>query len=274
MGPGSVMRERFGEDTVELEGLSFLDVDESRFVSLIVDESQRGRGGWVVTPNTDILRQAHDDPKIRALLASADVLVADGMPLVWASHLQRTPLRGGRVCGSDLIQSIPAAAAQAGLSIYLLGGGGDTAEHTRAKLIERHPGLRVVGTYSPPFGFERKPEEFDRMRALIEAAAPDIVFVALSFPKGERLIQDIRAARPQAWWIGVGAAFDFFSGKIARAPEIMKRTGTEWVFRMIQDPKRLVRRYLWHDLPYVGVLFANSLRRGIRGGDPRSGNLW
>lgn len=261
----AAMRERFGVGTVELEGLAFLDVDEAGFVELVLSELRRGRGGWVVTPNTDILRQAHGDPEIRALLRTADALVADGMPLVWASRLQRTPLHGGRVCGSDLIQSIPAAAAKAGLSIYLLGGGGDTREHTREKLLEQHPDLRIVGTYAPPFGFEKDPGEFERMRALVEATKPDIVFVALSFPKGEKLIQQIRSAQPSAWWIGVGAAFDFVSGEIARAPEIMKRTGTEWVFRMMQDPKRLVRRYLWHDLPYVGVLFATSLRRRLMG---------
>ncbi|MBC8072710.1 MAG: WecB/TagA/CpsF family glycosyltransferase [Deltaproteobacteria bacterium] len=257
------MRERFGVSTVELGGLSFLDIDEPGFVSRLVDEAKAGRGGWVVTPNADIMRQANDDPAIHAMLTTADALVVDGMPLVWASHLQGTPLRGGRVCGSDLIESIPEAAAAAGVSIYLLGGGGDTAEHTKLGLELRHPGLRVVGTYSPPFGFEKDPQQFETMRRLLAEAAPDIVFVALSFPKGERLIQDIRTALPNAWWIGVGAAFDFFSGVIPRAPELMRRTGTEWIFRMVQDPKRLVRRYLWHDLPYVGQLFASSLRRGL-----------
>jgi len=259
--------DRFGVPTVSLEGLHFLDVDEARFVALVVDEARAGRGGWVITPNTDILRQAHADAGIHALLQDADALVADGMPLVWASHLQRTPLRGGRVCGSDLMSSLPAAAAAAGLSIYLLGGAGDTGENTRAKLLAEHPSLRIVGTYSPPFGFEKDPEQFATMARLLEDAAPDLIFVALSFPKGERLIQGIRAARPTAWWIGVGAAFDFFSGVLPRAPRIMKRTGTEWMFRMLQDPKRLVRRYLWHDLPYVGVLFAGSIRRRVYGRD-------
>lgn len=257
------MQARFGVDTVELQGLTFLNVDEGRFIELVVSESRQGRGGWVATPNTDILRQAHEDPQIRVLLQKADALVADGMPLVWASRLQRTPLRHGRVCGSDLIESLPVAAAAAGLSIYLLGGAGDAAERTRAKLEAQLPMLRVVGTYSPPFGFERDPRQYQTMRALVADAAPDIVFVALSFPKGEWLIQRIRDALPNAWWIGVGAAFDFVSGHFRRAPGIMKHTGTEWVFRMIQDPRRLGRRYLVHDLPYVGILFASSLRRGL-----------
>lgn len=255
--------QRFGVPTVELEGLTFLDVDRERFVELVVAESRAGRGGWVITPNTDILRQAHEDPRIHALVASADVLVADGMPLIWASRLQRTPLRGGRICGSDLIYSIPAAAARAGLSVYLLGGAGDTGERTEHELRARDPELRVVGRYSPPFGFEKQPEQLEHMRALLAEAKPDLVFVALSFPKGERLIMQLRDVLPGAWWIGVGAAFDFVAGAIARAPAWMQSTGIEWVFRMTQDPKRLVRRYLWHDLPYAGVLFADALRRRL-----------
>lgn len=255
--------QRFGVPTVELEGLTFLDVDRERFVELVVAESRAGRGGWVITPNTDILRQAHEDPQIHALVASADALVADGMPLIWASRLQRTPLRGGRICGSDLIYSIPAAAARAGLSVYLLGGAGDTGERTEHELRARDPELRVVGRYSPPFGFEKQPEQLEHMRALLAEAKPDLVFVALSFPKGERLIMQLRDVLPGAWWIGVGAAFDFVAGAIARAPAWMQSTGIEWVFRMTQDPKRLVRRYLWHDLPYAGVLFADALRRRL-----------
>jgi N-acetylglucosaminyldiphosphoundecaprenol N-acetyl-beta-D-mannosaminyltransferase len=254
---------RFGVPLVELEGLSFLDIDHTGFVELVVAESRAGRGGWVITPNTDILRQTHEDAEIHALVASADALVADGMPLIWASRLQRTPLHGGRICGSDLIFSVPAAAARAGLSLYLLGGAGDTGEQTARELVARYPALRIAGVHSPPFGFEKHPDQIEHMRALVAAAQPDIVFVALSFPKGERLIRQIRDARPQAWWIGVGAAFDFVAGAIERAPAWMQTTGTEWVFRMVQDPKRLVRRYLWHDLPYAGVLFTDAVRRRL-----------
>jgi N-acetylglucosaminyldiphosphoundecaprenol N-acetyl-beta-D-mannosaminyltransferase len=254
---------RFDVKTVELEGLRFLDLDEPRFVELVISEARAGRGGWVVTPNTDIMRLAHQDPEIHALLRSADVLVADGTPLIWASRLQQTPLRGGRVCGSDLIVSVPAAAARAGLSVFLLGGGGDTSEQTAAALKRENPALRIVGTYAPPFGFERRPEEIAEMRRRVAQSQADIVFVALSFPKGERLIQQIREALPRAWWIGVGAAFDFVSGEIKRAPMWMQESGIEWFFRMSQDPKRLVRRYLWHDLPYAAVLLTGSLRRRL-----------
>jgi hypothetical protein len=100
-------------------------------------------------------------------------------------------------------------------------------------------------------------------------ARPDLVFVALSFPKGERLIarlrQQLGEVLPATWWIGVGAAFDFVSGAFTRAPRWMQHTGTEWIFRMLEDPKRLVQRYLVHDLPYAGLLFAGALRRRLVG---------
>ena len=99
------------------------------------------------------------------------------------------------------------------------------------------------------------------MAKMIAAAQPVIVFVALSFPKGERLIQRIRHVRPDAWWLGVGAAFDFVSGAIKRAPPWMQRSGTEWIFRISQDPQRLARRYLIHDLPFATRLFSRALLR-------------
>lgn len=257
---------RFGVNTVDIEGFTFLDLDEQQFAELIVRERLAGRGGWVVTPNLDILRKAHVSPEFRVLLHRADVLVADGMPLIWASRIKGTPLKSGRICGSDLIYSIPKLAAQSGLSIFLLGGVDDRAERACNVLCSLYPGLRIAGTYSPPFGFERDQSQYERMREEIARARPDIIFVCLGVPKSERLIQVIREAAPQAWWIGVGAALDFVSGALPRAPKIMQRTGTEWLFRMLHDPKRLVRRYLLEDLPYLAVLLRNSLmyRLGVK----------
>ena len=253
---------RHGVPTVDLRGLTFLDLDEARFVRLVVDEAKAGRGGWVVTPNADIVRLVDEDPTLEAMVRSADALIADGMPLVWASHLQGTPLRG-RVCGSDLIWSLPQAAAEAGLSIFLLGGTEGTEIETARTLQSRNPTLRIVGTHSPPFGFERDPSELATIRARIEDARADIVFVALGFPKGERLIERLREASPNAWWLGVGAAFDFVAGRYARAPEWAQRSGLEWLFRLRQDPDRLVDRYIRRDLPFVVRLLAGALQARI-----------
>lgn len=260
---GGSQHPRFGIHTVDVEGFPFLDLNEHQFVELVVNERKQGRGGWAITPNCDILRQAHVDTKLRALFHSADAIVADGMPIIWASRIQGTPLRGGRVCGSDLIYSIPEQCAKAGLSIFLLGGVNGSGERTAKILKERNPDLNIVGMHSPPFGFEKHPEQYEQMRTVIHAAKPDVIFVALSVPKSERLIQEIRSSAPDAWWIGVGASFDFVSGEILRAPGLLQRIGLEWLYRMTQDPKRLVRRYLRDDLPYAALMVVNALKRRL-----------
>lgn len=259
---GAPLAARHGVPTVDLRGLTFFDLDEAEFVRMIIAEASDGRGGWIVTPNADIVRLTDEDPEILAMVQSADALIADGMPLVWATRLQGTPLRG-RVCGSDLTLSLPAAAADAGLSVFLLGGADGTEIETARILRKRSPGLRIAGTYSPPFGFERDEREIEAIRSTLEQADPDIVFVALGFPKAERLIQQIRDTLPDAWWIGVGAAFDFIAGRYTRAPLWAQQVGLEWLFRLRQDPERLVDRYIRRDLPFVARLFAGALHRRI-----------
>jgi len=247
--------------SVEIHGLTFSNVTARGCVDEVLQRCAAGIGGWVITPNLDILRQCAESDEIRDLVNAADLVVADGMPLLWASRLQGTPLPE-RVCGSDLIWSVPEGAAERGLSIYLLGGADDTAERA-AEVLQRHyPSLRIVGTYAPPFGFEKDDEEIARIRAAVERAAPDIIFVALSFPKGERLIQRIRSSRPRAWWLGVGISFSFVCGRIPRAPRWMRIMGLEWVYRLYQEPRRLFKRYLIDDIPFaLRLLWRASWRR-------------
>lgn len=182
--------------TVQIAGLPFSVITEPQTVQHIVRSAIAGEGGWVVTPNLDILRQCVASPQVAALARQADLMVADGMPLVWASRLQGTPLPG-RVAGSNLVEAISAEAAAHGLKVFLLGGDEGIAERAKVELQARYPGLRVVGTYSPPFGFERDPIHHDRMSALIRQSAPDIIYVALGFPKQERLIHALRPAAPK-----------------------------------------------------------------------------
>jgi N-acetylglucosaminyldiphosphoundecaprenol N-acetyl-beta-D-mannosaminyltransferase len=253
------LRQRFS--TVRLAGFQFADMSKQECVELIVSESLQGRGGWVVTANTDFLCQAYESAEVRSLYREADLMVADGMPLIWASWLQGTPLTKGRVCGSDLIFSLPAACAREDLSIFLLGGVDDVASRTQSVLTARYPGLRIAGKYSPPFGFEKEAAQYDAMHAAIREAQPDVVLVALGAPKSERLVQVLRSSAPIARWMGVGASFEFASGARRRAPAFMQRLGAEWLFRMAQDPRRLLHRYLRRNLPYLQVLFRDALRK-------------
>jgi N-acetylglucosaminyldiphosphoundecaprenol N-acetyl-beta-D-mannosaminyltransferase len=253
-------------DTVEISrGLTVHRLTEAQCVQRIIGAVAAGQGGWVLTPNLDILRQCRRQPELRAILERADLRVADGMPLIWASRLAGDPLPE-RVAGSSLILSLSRAAGQTGRSVYLLGGEPGTAEAAAEVLQERSPGLRIAGCHCPPFGFEHDPAQWDEMDRRLRASGPDIVFVGLGFPKQERLIQRLRPSLPEAWWLGVGISFSFLSGKVRRAPRWVQRAGLEWAHRLVQEPRRLFRRYLVHGLPFAAVLMGEALVRRMRAG--------
>lgn len=243
---------------------------ESQVVTWVRRALDQGSGGRIITPNVDILRQARRDERVRAYLADATLVVADGMPLIWASRLAGTPLPE-RVCGSSLIWSLSAGLARDGRSVYLLGGEpsvpapavrqrrapddgvapDDGARRAARRLAEACPGLRIAGQDSPAYGFDRDPGALAATcRAVIEAK-PDLVYVGLGFPKQERLISKLRRELPFTWFLGCGAAINFVAGDITRAPAWMQRTGLEWAHRLVSEPRRLARRYVGHDAPYA-----------------------
>ncbi|WP_245674269.1 WecB/TagA/CpsF family glycosyltransferase [Actinoplanes rectilineatus] len=190
-------------------------------------------------------------------MTSSSIVVADGKPLVWASRIAGTPLPA-RVAGSDLIWSLSAAAAGAGRSVFLLGGEPGTATRADHALRARFPGIRIAGHLSPPFGFDTDPGGFQQVCDTVTAAAPDLVFVGLGFPKQERVIARLRPLLPQTWFLGCGAAIGFVAGVHSRAPGWMQRTGLEWVHRLAGEPRRLMRRYLIDDAPFALRLLAGS----------------
>ena len=248
--------------SVDLHGVRLHAVRETECVSHLLAELTAGRGGVVVTPNLDHLRRCVRDLHFGALVAEADLVVADGMPLVWASKLQGTPLPE-RVAGSNLISTLSAAAADAGRSVFLLGGAEGTALGAADVLRKRHPHIRIVGTHCPQLGFEKKPRQMAEIAQMMAAAAPDIVFVALGSPKQEHLIAKLRPSLPTAWWLGVGVSFSFLTGHVHRAPAWMQRLGIEWVHRLGQEPRRLFKRYVVHGIPFAASLLGRSAYRGV-----------
>jgi N-acetylglucosaminyldiphosphoundecaprenol N-acetyl-beta-D-mannosaminyltransferase len=243
---------------VALAGIGFDALTEEATIATVIGALEQRRGGWITTLNLDMLRLAIRSPETRELVSQADLVVADGQPLVWSSRLQGTPLPE-RVAGSNLIWSLTGAAAQAGRSIYLLGGDPGAAEAAAERLRARSPELRIAGLYCPPFGFERDPAERERIARQVREAAPDIVFVGLGFPKQDDLICDLRPQLPEAWFLGVGISISFAAGHVKRAPPWMHGLGIEWVHRLVQEPRRLASRYLVHDPPFAARLLAESL---------------
>src|SRR5688572_26892105 len=147
---------------IRLHDVRLHAITEQKAIEHILDELDAGRGGAVVTPNLDHLRRYTRDLSFGALVSEAELVVADGMPLIWASRLQGTPLPQ-RVAGSDLISSLSAAAAKRGRSVFLLGGMPGTADGAADVLLKANPTLKVAGTYCPPFGFEENAVEMDRI---------------------------------------------------------------------------------------------------------------
>jgi N-acetylglucosaminyldiphosphoundecaprenol N-acetyl-beta-D-mannosaminyltransferase len=261
---------------IDLNGVKLHAVTEAQVISHILGELEIGHGGVVVTPNLDHLRRYCHDLSFGALIAEADLIVADGMPLVWASRLQGTPLPQ-RVSGSNLISSLTAAAGARGRSVFLLGGDPGTADEAAIALKQKFPSSIIAGTHFPPFGFQDDPKQMSRIIQALSDSKPDIVYVALGSPKQEKLVARLREILPNAWWIGVGNSFSFLAGRVKRAPVWMQSIGMEWAHRLCQEPKRLFRRYLIVGIPFATSLLTRSTARGLSdrvrmlvpGGKPR-----
>lgn len=244
-----------GTRPIDIMGQGFHPLDEAQTVELVFSAVAEGNGGWLVTPNLEVLRQIRASSDVRALVSDASLVVADGMPLVWAAALAGRPLPA-RVPGSELIYTLSEEASRRDASVFLLGGAYGVASRAAEVLSSRFPSLSVVGTYCPPFGFESDTTEMLRIVDLVRHAKPDLVFVGLSCPKQERLVSVLRQAAPTAYFVGLGISFSFVTGDIARAPSWLQRLGLEWTHRLVQEPRRLFRRYIIDDVPFAVRLFS------------------
>ena len=249
-------------EVTEIRGMPIHVISLQQTVNYIVDSCRSGAGGWVVTPNLDILRRFKKSASFRNLVATSTLNVADGMPLVWASRIKGHPVPE-RVNGTDLMVELCEAASEPGLSVYFLGGNSGTADKTADEMEERFPHLEVAGTLCPDFGFESDLESLDWIASEIAAANPDIVFVGLGSPKQDVLINMLRLKFPNIWWLGVGVSFSFVAGELVRAPEWAKKNGFEWIFRLFVEPKRLAKRYLVHGLPFFATTVVACLYQRI-----------
>ncbi len=246
--------------------LSNVDIDcvtEADTCERMLSALRRGQGGYVVTVNVDHLVRCRRSAAYLQLVKNADLVVADGMPLIWASKLLGQPFPE-RVAGSTLCWTLSAKLARESRSVFLLGGNEGVGEKAARELARRFPNLRIAGTYCPPFGFEKMPEQMQTIREQLSAAKPDVVYVALGSPKQEELIDKLYRDFPSTWWLGVGISLSFISGEVKRAPRWLQAVGLEWAHRLVQEPKRLYRRYLIDGLPFVAYLLASSNLRRYR----------
>lgn len=247
-------------DRTEVCGLRFDNLTLTEAVEQIDELVRTGHGAYVVTPNVDHVIRANRDPAYASIVRQADLVLADGQPVLWAAWLAGTSLKA-RVAGSDLFPLLCGHAAATGLRVFFLGGAPGAAAAAARMLERQYPGLNVSGIHCPPFGFERDRElQLATVRA-VQSAHPDIVFVGLGSPKQERWIVEHMHEYGPAVSIGVGISFSFAAGHIKRAPRWMRRCGLEWLHRLWREPRRLWKRYLIDGLCFLPLLVGSLVSR-------------
>jgi N-acetylglucosaminyldiphosphoundecaprenol N-acetyl-beta-D-mannosaminyltransferase len=244
-------------------GIEFDPIDQTTLIGELLRCARKGRHSCVVPTNLHVVIRARIDAEMRLVLADpAVIVVPDGRPIVWMARLRRITMP--HVTGSDLVVPLCHAAAREQLSVFLFGTTFDTLAECARRLSASIKGLRIAGVYSPPFGFERDGAECELAARVIQAAAPDIVFVALGVPKQE-LWAHKYAKTLKLQVICAGASLDFVAGAQRRAPLVFRRTGFEWLWRMVTEPGRLGLRYLtilvWLPFLVIGDLAAAMWRR-------------
>jgi N-acetylglucosaminyldiphosphoundecaprenol N-acetyl-beta-D-mannosaminyltransferase len=225
---------------VNILGVGISPVNLAQAVATLEKWREEGRHEYVCCTSVHGLVEAQRDPEVRSALNRARLATEDGMPLVWWCRRAGFP-QASRVCGPDLLDAMCSLAAQRGHRHYFYGGSPHVVEQLVSRLTRRYPGLIVAGYRSPPFRL-LSPEEDAADVAAINKARPDFVWIGLGMPKQEKWMAS-HIGRIDAVLIGVGAAFDFHAGTKPRAPLWMQRSGVEWLFRLVTEPRRLAPRY-------------------------------
>jgi len=218
-----------------------------------------GAHGYLTAAAVNLVMSAQEEPETLAAVLAATLAVPDGQPLVWALHALGHS-RATRVYGPDLMARFCARAAGTGTPIYLYGGRSATARKLlEDRLIQRFPGLRIVGGSSPPF-HALTPEEDEREIEMINASGAAVVWVGTGQPRQEKWMHQMRPRLSPPLLVGVGAAFDFHAGLVPQAPPWMQRNGLEWTYRLSREPRRLWRRYARYNPLFVAGFTRQYLR--------------
>lgn len=229
-----------------------LTMDESiRAIDKLV---QNRKPSYVVTPNVDHIVKLDSDEEFRNVYKNADLILTDGMPLIWISKLKKTPIKE-KVSGSDLFPKVCELAAQKGYRVFLLGAADGVAAKAAKNLQEKYKNLRIAGTYSPKYGFEKDKKEIEKIISIVKLAKPDILAVGLGAPKQEKFIYKFKDKLNVPVSLAIGASIDFEAGNIERAPRWMQKCGLEWLYRLCKEPRRMYKRYLIDDLKIVKIFF-------------------
>lgn len=213
---------------------------------------QKKNRSYVVTPNVDHIVRLEKDEELQKVYKNASLILTDGKPLIWISKWYKTPIKE-KISGSDLFPRVCQLAANKNYTMYLLGAAEGVADTAARNLMKKYPGLNIVGTYSPPFGFEKNEQEMNKIKTQIQDVHPDILIVGLGCPKQEKFMYYHCKELGVPISFGLGASIDFEAGNIKRAPKWMSNHGLEWLYRFSKEPKRLFKRYFVDDLKIIQV---------------------
>ena len=218
-------------------------------------ESMIVNGGkhYIVAINVDVVMKIEEDKYLKEITDKADMVLVDGKPLVWIANYHKHPIKA-KISGSDLVPLLCKVAAEKNYSVFIIGGKDGIAEQAKKKLEERHPGIDIVGTYAPPFGFEKDGVELQKINEMVSSVHPDLLIACFGCPKQEKWIYENYQKYDAKVSICAGATVDFLAGNVNRAPKWMSEVGLEWFYRFLQEPKRMFKRYFIDDVKILKLI--------------------
>ncbi|MFH0326081.1 WecB/TagA/CpsF family glycosyltransferase [Clostridium perfringens] len=237
--------------------MNFLNIEvDNLTMNEAIDRAEeliiKKKPSYVVTPNVDHIVKLEIDKEFQDVYKNADLILTDGMPLIWISKMRGNPIKE-KISGSDFFPKLCERAAEKGYSLFLLGAAEGVAAKAAKNLKEKYEGLNIVGTYSPSYGFEKKDDEIKMIIEMINETKPDILAVGLGAPKQEKFLYKYKNELNAPISLAIGASIDFEAGNINRAPRWMQNCGLEWFYRLCKEPKRMFKRYVIDDFKIISI---------------------
>ncbi len=216
----------------------------------IEDMIHSNKKSYIVAVNVDVIIKIEKDKLLKKATDEADMVLVDGKPLIWISKMHKRPIKE-KISGSDLVPNLCKLSAKKGYTMFILGGKDGIAEQAKNNLEKKIPGVKIVGTYAPPFGFEKDEKELKKINDMITEVHPDLLIACFGCPKQEKWIYNNIEKYDAKVSVCAGATVDFLAGNVKRAPKWMSDHGLEWFYRFLQEPKRLFKRYFIDDIKII-----------------------
>ena len=228
-----------------------VNMDEA--IQAIEDMIASEKKSYIVAINVDVVMKIENDSYLKEITDKADMVLVDGQPLVWISKWHKHPVKA-KISGSDLVPLLCEKAAKKGYSMFIIGGKDGIAEKAKCNLEKDYPGIKIVGTYAPPFGFEKDEKELTKINEMISNAHTDLLIACFGCPKLEKWIYENYQKYDAKVSVCAGATVDFLAGNVNRAPKWMSEHGLEWFYRFTQEPKRMFKRYFVDDVKIIKLI--------------------